>query len=131
MTWLTTNQASPKYRFRRLLTAAPTCSVRKNVMHTKCHLFQVCTVWMWAITLHIGRILLRQLTHYWRVFEGFWAQGQQDDQIRRHPWGTVGNVAVLTAETIYHNVRIQVVKGQEGDKSLKGMPWGPEGQNRF
>ena len=43
----------------------------------------------------------------------------------------MGNVAVLTAETIYHNVRIQVVKGQEGDKSLKGMPWGPEGQNRF
>jgi len=37
---------------------------------------------------------------------------------------TVGNVAVLTTETVHHNVRIQAVRGQGGDKSLKGMPWG-------
>jgi len=43
----------------------------------------------------------------------------------------VGNVAVLTAETIYHIVIIQVVRGQGGDRSLKGMPWGPEGEKKF
>jgi hypothetical protein len=40
-------------------------------------------------------------------------------------------VAVLTAETIHHNVRIHAVRGQGGDKSLKGMPCGPEGENEF
>jgi hypothetical protein len=44
--------------------------------------------------------------------------------------GTVGNVAVLTTETICHNVRIQAVRGQGGDKSLKGMFWGPEGESK-
>lgn len=43
----------------------------------------------------------------------------------------MGNVAVLTARTVHHNVRIQAVRGQGGDKSLKGMPWGPEGENKF
>jgi hypothetical protein len=43
----------------------------------------------------------------------------------------VGNVAVLTTETIHHNVKIQAVRCQGGAKSLKGMPWGPEGENKF
>jgi len=43
-------------------------------MRTMCHLFQVCAVWRQAVTLHIGRILKRKLTYYWKVFEDFWAQ---------------------------------------------------------
>jgi len=45
--------------------------------------------------------------------------------------GNVGNVAVLTAETVHRNVRIQAVRAEGRDKSLKGMPWGPEGENKF
>jgi hypothetical protein len=42
----------------------------------------VCTVWRQAVTLQIGRILKRKLTYYWKVFEEFWAEEEQDGQIR-------------------------------------------------